>query len=141
MIGAYDAMMRAQQPQTGSPFAKQVGNREGAEAYRKRAVEYNNKMRELHGMYKDHPEPPEEAVHAMRLYRHERDNAINQWQELTSRGARSAASALEFNEGGGSVGPVDATLSGTEPPPGAGATSIDEALRRRAAGVKPNAPR
>ena len=135
-MNQYDAMMRTGVPSqlSPNPDMTQVGNAEGAEAYKARALEYNNRLRKLGEQHSGSSYIPHEVAAEARRLRHERDNAINQWQELESKGAADHDRTAEFGDAVTTVPPTDQLFS--NPPPGQGATDIPGKLKRRAEGLK-----
>jgi hypothetical protein len=145
MPGAYSALMEEGPGGPGGMNmggqAMPVGNREGADSFRQRALGLHQQLIELEKQYGSAAIIPRNVVSQIQQLHSAREHAINQWQELTSRADTETDATLRGQSAFGENSSVSALLA-PDKPVGQHNKDVSERLADRAAGqVSPPQPR
>lgn len=143
-MGAFDAMLSAgvgaqDNAAPDNPNLHMVGNREGADSYKQRALQLHQEMLELEKQYGNAAVIPRSVAARIHNVYTERERAINQWQELDNKAIAETNASDTAKMAFGNNSSAGALL-GPDRPEGQFNKPIDQKMRERASGMQSKKP-
>lgn len=150
-MGSYSKMMEEQVDPQASPtrpalpddfYISQAPNaRGGAEGFRARAMDVHQQLLDLERQYGNAAVIPKTVAHHIMRLAHERDKAINEWQQFDNQAVSDSDTTNTARLGMGSNSTYGKMLN-TETPqvPGGFSKPLGQQLRERAQGLNNPAP-